>query len=91
MAGRQLIELVPLMEEEHCCGSAGIYNLGHPVLSQKILDRKMAMVKSSGVSTIVTTNPGCMLQLESGIKQQGLDIQVLHLASMLSKAYLNSF
>ncbi len=91
IAGKQVIKLIPLMEEEHCCGSAGIYNLGHPVLSEKILNRKMEMIKNSGVSTIVTTNPGCMLQLEAGIKQQGLDIQVLHLATMLSKAYLNSF
>ncbi len=91
VAGKQMIKLLPLMEEEHCCGSAGIYNLGHPVLSETILNRKIEMIKSSGVSTIVTTNPGCMLQLEAGIKQQALDIKVLHLASLLSKAYLNSF
>jgi glycolate oxidase iron-sulfur subunit len=91
VAGKQVIKLIPLMEEEHCCGSAGIYNLGHPILSEKILNRKMEMIKNSGVSLIVTTNPGCMLQLESGIKQQSLDIQVLHLATLLSKAYLSSF
>lgn len=89
--GRQVIKLVPLMEEEHCCASAGIYNLGHPVLSEKILARKIEMIKNSGVSIIVTTNPGCLLQLASGIKRQSLDIQVLHLASLLSKAYLSSF
>jgi glycolate oxidase iron-sulfur subunit len=89
--GATVVKLVPLLEEEHCCGSAGIYNLGHPELSESILNRKIEIIKNSGVSVIVTTNPGCILQLESGIKRQGLDIQVLHLASLLSKAYLNSF
>jgi len=88
---KRLVELIPLMEEEHCCGSAGIYNLGHPILSERILNRKMEMIKNSGVSAIVTTNPGCILQLQAGIRQQGLDIQVLHIATLLSKAYLNRF
>jgi glycolate oxidase iron-sulfur subunit len=88
---RQIVNIVPLIEEEYCCGSAGIYNLGHPILSERILARKLEMIKESGVSIIVTTNPGCMLQLQSGINAQGLGIQVLHLSSLLSKAYLSSF
>ena len=89
--GNTFVKLVPLIDEEQCCGSAGIYNLGHPILSEKILARKIEMIKNASVDIIVTTNPGCILQLASGVKQQGLNIQVLHLASLLSKAYLNTF
>jgi glycolate oxidase iron-sulfur subunit len=90
-AGKDLVKIIPLQEEEQCCGSAGIYNLGQPDLSQKILDRKIKMIKESGATTIVTTNPGCLLQVEAGLRQQGLEIQVLHLADLLAKANLNSF
>ncbi len=89
--GCQTVSLVPLIEEEYCCGSAGIYNLGHPILSEKILARKIEQIKMTGADTIVTTNPGCMLQLKAGIEAQGLNIQVSHLATLLAKAYLNSF
>lgn len=91
LTGCQTVTLLPLIEEEHCCGSAGIYNLGHPTLSEKILYRKIEQIKMTGADTIVTTNPGCILQLQAGIEAQGLNIEVFHLATLLAKAYLNSF
>lgn len=90
-SGCQTVKLLPLMEEEYCCGSAGIYNLGHPDLSEQILDRKIEMIKMSGADIIVTTNPGCILQIQTGLRKAGLDIEVYHLATLLAKAYLNSF
>ncbi len=89
--GCQTVTLVPLIEEEYCCGSAGIYNLGHPTLSDKILSRKIEMIKASGADMIVTTNPGCILQLQAGIKGEKLTLGVYHIATLLAKAYLSSF
>ncbi len=91
LTGQQTITLVPLIEEEYCCGSAGIYNLGHPDLSEKILLRKVEQIKMSGADIIVTTNPGCILQIQAGIGAQRLNVQVLHLATLMAKAYLKSF
>lgn len=89
--GRELIKLTPLLEEEYCCGSAGIYNLLQADLSDRILERKIAMIRASGVDCIVTTNPGCILQLETGLKKHKLAVPVLHIGTLLAKAYLNSF
>src|SRR5207237_8722055 len=74
------VELKPLEEAEHCCGSAGIYNLLHPELSSEVLARKINYIKETGADTIVTTNPGCMLQIESGIREAELPIKTMHLA-----------
>jgi len=82
MAGRELVRIVPLTEEEHCCGSAGIYNLSHRELSETILARKIEMIKKTGADLIVTTNPGCLMQLTAGA--HGLNIKVLHLAELLA-------
>ncbi len=84
------IEIIPLVEAEHCCGSAGIFNLTHHDLSEKILQRKMKLVAESGADILVTTNPGCLLQLAAGARQAHLPIKVCHLAELLAEAYCPS-
>ncbi|WP_303672686.1 (Fe-S)-binding protein [Vampirovibrio chlorellavorus] len=85
------VELVPLTNMEACCGSAGIFNLEHPELSGEILQEKMAHLsaacQTNGASTVVTGNPGCMLQLQKGIEAQHLPMQVRHPISVLAEAY----
>lgn len=81
------IELIPLREAEHCCGSAGIYNLLHTELSMEVLNRKMDLIKESGADTVVTTNPGCMLQIKAGVNQRRVPVQVMHLCELLRDAY----
>ncbi len=81
------IELIPLREAEHCCGSAGIYNLLHTELSMEVLNRKMDLIKESGADTVVTTNPGCMLQIKAGVKHRRVPVQVMHLCELLRDAY----
>ncbi len=81
------IELVPLEEAEHCCGSAGIYNLIHTELSMKVLSRKMACLKDTDADIYVTTNPGCLLQIQAGVREQNLPVRVCHLAELLDEAY----
>lgn len=81
------IELIPLREAEHCCGSAGIYNLLHTEMSMDVLSRKMDHIKASGADTVVTTNPGCMLQLKAGVKDRRVPVQIMHLCELLRDAY----
>lgn len=91
---RQLIRSIPgitwveLGEAERCCGSAGIYNLTHPDLSLRLLDEKMKHVQDTKADLLVTTNPGCLLQMKLGIQRAGLENQmrVLHLVDLLAEA-----
>lgn len=84
IAGLTLIEL---KEAEHCCGSAGIFNLTHDELSSQVLARKINYIAETKADYVVTTNPGCMLQIKAGIDKQGLNTQVVHLAEILDEAY----
>ncbi|MGH9547869.1 MAG: heterodisulfide reductase-related iron-sulfur binding cluster, partial [Terriglobales bacterium] len=70
-----------------CCGSAGIYNLLHSEISMKVLERKMDFIAETGANIVVTTNPGCMLQLQAGAREYGLSITVLHLCELLDLIY----
>jgi glycolate oxidase iron-sulfur subunit len=82
-----LLKLVPLQDAEHCCGSAGIYNLQHQEYSDTILASKIANLKECGADIVVTSNPGCLLQIETGVRKAGLAIRVLHLAQLLDETY----
>ena len=81
------LELVELGEAEMCCGSAGIYNLTEPVMAQRLLERKMAHVEATGAPTVVTANPGCILQLAAGLRARGRSGEVLHVVEVLDRAY----
>lgn len=70
-------------ESEQCCGSAGIYNLMNTEMSLQVLERKMKFIRESGAETIVTGNPGCLLQLEAGARLHGINVKVKHLAEVL--------
>jgi len=77
------LRLVELKESDFCCGSAGIYNLLHPELAQQFLDRKIERIKETGAQVVVSGNPGCSLQIEKGLKEQGLDVRVVHPVELL--------
>jgi glycolate oxidase iron-sulfur subunit len=81
------IELVPLRGAETCCGGAGIYNLQHPQLSGEILADKLAAIRESGADTVVTANPGCIMQISAGARINQLPIAVIHPVELLDAAY----
>jgi len=80
------IEYVELPESTWCCGSAGIYNITHYDTSMELLDRKIKNIKKINPEIIVTGNPGCLLQLEHGLRREGMKIELLHLATFLRRA-----
>src|SRR5882724_6526398 len=70
-----------------CCGSAGTYNLMQPEMSRRLLDRKLQHIAAVDPDVIATGNPGCLLQLEWGVKRAGLRAAVLHPIELLDRAY----
>ena len=53
---------------EACCGSAGTYNIERPEMSDRILKRKLDTIRATGAEVLVTSNPGCLLQLKKGCR-----------------------
>ncbi|GAA0472389.1 (Fe-S)-binding protein [Alkalibacillus silvisoli] len=86
--GIENVTYTEMSNADQCCGSAGIYNLTQPDMSMQILDSKMEKVEETKATTIVTTNPGCLLQMKLGIERQGQSDQVraVHLADLLLEA-----
>jgi glycolate oxidase iron-sulfur subunit len=93
---RQLLAQVPgltvveLPESDWCCGSAGIYNLTQPEMASRLLARKVGHVLETNAQAVVTANPGCILQIQQGLRERGRDVAVLHLVEILDRAYGDS-
>lgn len=81
------IEFTELAESDVCCGSAGIYNLVQPEMSRKLLARKTSHVEETKADYIVAGNPGCLLQIEKGIRQKGLRMKTAHPIELLDWSY----
>ncbi|MDQ6671211.1 MAG: heterodisulfide reductase-related iron-sulfur binding cluster, partial [Chloroflexota bacterium] len=80
------LALAEIGEAGLCCGSAGVYNVTNPVQSRQLQRRKLDNALAQHPDLIVTSNPGCLLQLESGLLERGSPVSVKHLAEVLDEA-----
>ncbi|MBO9128477.1 (Fe-S)-binding protein [Bacillus sp. 165] len=77
-----------MKDADRCCGSAGIYNIVHSELSMQFLDYKMKRIHETNATTIVTANPGCLLQMQLGIEREKLSNKMrgIHIVDLLLEA-----
>ena len=86
VAGANFVELP---ESDVCCGSAGSYNLTEPAMAERLQSRKVENILRTGATCIVTTNPGCLLQMRAGLDKAGAThIETVHLADFLVRSLL---
>jgi glycolate oxidase iron-sulfur subunit len=81
------LEFVELPEADWCCGSAGSQLITHYETSSQVMDRKIDNLKSTQAQVIASGCPGCQMQLNTGIKRNGLDVRVVHPITLLDEAY----
>src|SRR5699024_11130206 len=93
-APRELLRSIPgatyieMKDSYLCCASGGIYNLLHFDESMQILDEKMKHAVATKAKTIVTTNPGCLLQMKLGIERNDatISMKAYHLIEILAES-----
>jgi glycolate oxidase iron-sulfur subunit len=77
------VTLVPFAEGELCCGSAGIFNLVQPEMAATLGDRKASHIHASQPDVVVTSNPGCILQIRAAAARAGHTYRVMHIVEFL--------
>lgn len=82
------VRLNELQGADRCCGSAGIYNLTQPQMSADVLDHKMEHAVQTQAEYIVTSNPGCLLQMKWGIERAGAGdrMKAVHLVDFIAES-----
>jgi len=92
-APRQIISSIPgvrfveMPHADRCCGSAGVYGLTQGEMSLRLLEDKMRDITDTGADVIATSNPGCMAQLEAGMRRRRMRGRVVHVVELLDQAY----
>ncbi len=81
------LDYVELPEASWCCGSAGTYNITQPAMAETILRDKVEHIRGTGAEVIASANPGCMLQLEAGLRRHGVPGKVRHVIELLDESY----
>lgn len=73
--GLRIIE----MDESGCCGFAGLFSLSYRELSKVLLQKRVASFRKTEAAALVTSCPGCILQLSSEID----DAPVYHIVEII--------
>jgi glycolate oxidase iron-sulfur subunit len=81
------LELVPLADSDQCCGSAGIYNLIEPAVSDAVLAPKLRNIEATGAALVATGNPGCLMQIGAGLARAGIVARGVHPVVLLDASY----
>jgi glycolate oxidase iron-sulfur subunit len=72
------LELVEPLEQDLCCGSAGIYNLVQPEAAKALGDRKAQHVLATGAQLYASANPGCLVQVSAALRRAKQPLPALH-------------
>ena len=80
------VTLVPLAEPEICCGSAGVFNLLKPGMAADLGRRKARHIAAAAPDVVVTSNPGCILQIAAAGREAGGGPPVLHIVELLDRS-----
>lgn len=79
------LRFVEMDMAEKCCGQGGSFGIKHPQASLTLLAQKMESVRRTGAQAIVTSCPGCTVQLLDGVRRHGLSVDVLHISRLFRK------
>jgi len=90
---RALLRAIPglvlreIADPDLCCGSAGIYNLVEPGPARALGERKAKSIRAAGAEVVVSSNPGCLLQIGACLERGGGALPVVHIAQVLDAAF----
>ena len=83
------LELIPLQEEETCCGFGGAFTVTFPEVSRSMMENKVKDIVGSGADTVVMCEPGCLMNVAGGLHKAGSKIRAMHIIDLLSKEESN--
>ncbi|HEY1487075.1 MAG TPA: (Fe-S)-binding protein [Micromonosporaceae bacterium] len=83
LAGIPELTVVELADGGRCCGSAGTYNLFEPAMAAELGAMKAEAIVATDATVAAAGNAGCLLQIESALRQRGSSITARHTIEIL--------
>jgi len=78
------LEFIPINEEETCCGFGGAFTVTYPEVSRSMMENKVNNIIASGADTVVTCEPGCLMNIAGGLHKAGSNIRAMHIIDLLA-------
>jgi len=78
------LELVPLKNEDTCCGFGGAFSITFPEVSRTMMENKVRCILASGADTVVSCEPGCLMNIAGGLRKAGSDVRAMHIIDILA-------
>ena len=86
LKGIKGIELIEMKNAEDCCGFAGLFSSEFKEISKSIGRKKIESISDTSAKTVVTSCPGCIMQLEEIQKETDTAIKVRHVVEIIDEA-----
>lgn len=77
------IKILEIAGSNLCCGSAGYISYYNPDAANELGDRKVQKLLATNAQALVSANPGCLLQIQSGLRRQVTKIPAFHVVELL--------
>jgi L-lactate dehydrogenase complex protein LldE len=78
------IELVPLPDDETCCGFGGTFAVKNADTSAAMLTDKLRAVLDTGAEVCAAGDSSCLLHIGGGLSRQRAGVRTMHLAEILA-------
>ncbi|MBS2211164.1 (Fe-S)-binding protein [Carboxylicivirga mesophila] len=77
------LELIEMPQRTECCGFGGTFMVKYAPISTAMTEQKVEHALSTGAEYIVSTEASCLLNIQSYINAQKLNIKTMHIADVL--------
>ena len=78
------VEISEMKDSDVCCGFGGTFCVKYPEISDAIVEVKAENIINSGAKTVLAGDLGCLLNIAGKLKRLGSNVEVRHIAEVLS-------
>ena len=78
------LKLIEMDMHDACCGFGGTFSVKLPNVSTAMLEEKVQCIIDSGAGTVVSTDMGCLMNIEGYMSRKSISIKVQHISEILS-------
>jgi L-lactate dehydrogenase complex protein LldE len=83
------LELLPLHDNETCCGFGGSFAVKFDAISSAMAQQKVDNAVAAGAEYIISTDASCLLHLQGYIDKNDIPVKTMHIADVLAHGWGN--
>ena len=83
------VDFIEMKHPDECCGFAGFFSLQFKDISETIGKQKINRISETSADTVITSCPGCIMQLEAMKRRCSAKFKVKHIVEVIDEAMHN--